>query len=184
MLKPLSESANSIWKTSGQAKKAAIGVGSNLGDSVRICRDAFELLRNHPAIDILRISSLYRTSPVGLTEQGWFINAAVTLRTMLEPQALLELLLEVEKHFGRVRTIRWGPRTLDLDILFFEDIQIDLPGIKVPHPLMSERLFVLKPLAEIEPDWVHPAMGISVNDMLHRIIKIADRQQQIEKLEK
>ncbi len=164
-------------------KKAAIGVGSNQGDSVRICREVFDLFRINPAIDILRTSSLYRTSPVGVAEQDWFINAAVLVQTRLAPRALLELMLEVEKSFGRVRTAKWGPRTLDLDVLFYENIQLDLPGLKVPHPQMSERLFVLRPLAEIEPGWVHPGLGLSVQEMLDRILEI-DRRQQIQKLEK
>ncbi len=163
-------------------KKAAIGIGSNQGDSVRICREAFDLLRNHPAIGILKASSLYRTSPVGMTEQEWFINAAAVIETGLEPPALLDLLLNVEKSFGRVRTVKWGPRILDLDILFYDNMQVDLPGLNVPHPLMSERLFVLKPLAEIEPDWVHPALGLSVHEMLNRILE-TDSEQQIQKLE-
>ena len=163
-------------------KKAAIGVGSNLGDSVRICRQAFDVLRKHPAINILKISSLYRTSPVGPVEQDRFINASAVLQTRLEPQALFELMLEVERSFGRVRTVKWGPRTLDLDLLFYENIQLDLPALKVPHPLMSKRLFVLMPLAEIEPDWVHPWLGLSVHEMLNRILEL-DHQQEIQKLE-
>lgn len=156
-------------------------MGSNQGDSVRICLEVFDLLRNHPDVSILRTSSLYRTSPVGVSEQDWFINAAVLVQTRLQPQALLALLLEVEKSFGRVRTVKWGPRTLDLDILFYEDIQLDLPGLRVPHPLMSERLFVLKPLAEIEPDWVHPELGTSVQEMLNRILALDPRG--VQKLE-
>jgi 2-amino-4-hydroxy-6-hydroxymethyldihydropteridine diphosphokinase len=117
-----------------------------------------------------------------VAEQDWFINAAVLVQTRLQPQALLALLLEVEKSSGRVRTVKWGPRTLDLDILFYEDIQLDLPGLRVPHPLMSERLFVLKPLAEIELDWVHPELGTSVQEMLNRIL-VLDHRQQVRKLE-
>jgi 2-amino-4-hydroxy-6-hydroxymethyldihydropteridine diphosphokinase len=143
----------------------------------------FDLLRKHPAIGNVGTSALYRTSPVGVTGQDWFINAAAVLHTRLAPQALLELMLEVENSFGRVRTVKWGPRSLDLDILFYDNIQLDLPGLKVPHPLMSERLFVLAPLAEIEPDWVHPALGLSVHEMLSRILKL-DLQQEIHKLEK
>jgi 2-amino-4-hydroxy-6-hydroxymethyldihydropteridine diphosphokinase len=139
-------------------------------------------LQKHPAISILRTSALYRTSPVGVTEQDWFVNAVVVLYTRLAPQALLELMLEVEKSFGRVRTVKWGPRSLDLDILFYEDIQLDLPGFKVPHPLMSERLFVLAPLAELEPDWVHPGLGLTVHEMLDRILEL-DHQQEIHKVE-
>jgi 2-amino-4-hydroxy-6-hydroxymethyldihydropteridine diphosphokinase len=114
--------------------------------------------------------------------QQWFINAAAIVHTMLEPEALLEFLLEVERKFGRVRTVKWGPRTLDLDILLYEDMQIDLPGLKVPHPLMSERLFVLQPLAEIEPNWLHPGLGLSINEMLSRIIE-KSQDQEIQKLE-
>lgn len=163
-------------------KKAAIGIGSNLGDSVRICRDVFHLLRNHPAAAIVKTSSLYKTSPVGSDAGGWFINAAACFKTLLEPEALLDLMLDIERSFGRVRTIKWGPRTLDLDILFYEKRQIDLPRLKAPHPLMGERLFVLMPLAEIEPDWIHPGTGRSVREMLDRLLK-TDHGQQIQKLE-
>lgn len=163
-------------------KKAAIAIGGNLGDSVRICRDVFRLLRNHPALDIVKVSSLYRTSPVGSDAGGWFVNGAVLLRTLLEPLELLDLMLDIEKSFGRVRTIKWGPRTLDLDILFYEDSQIDLDRLKVPHPLMSERLFVLMPLSEIEPDWIHPGTGRSVRQMLDRLLG-TDHGQQIQRLE-
>jgi len=178
----LNESANWIWKIGPQVKKAAIAVGSNQGDSVRICREVFEVLQKHPAINILRTSSLYRTSPVGPVEQDRFINAAVLLQTGLEPQALLAFMIEVEKSFGRVRTVKWGPRTLDLDLVFYENIQLDSPVLKVPHPMMSKRLFVLMPLAEIEPDWVHPGLGLSVHQMLNRILELDD-QQEIQKLE-
>lgn len=163
-------------------KKAAIALGSNQGDSVRICREAFDVLQKHPAIDILRTSSLYRTSPVGPVEQDRFINAAAVLRTRLEPGALFEFMVEVEKSFGRVRTVKWGPRTLDLDLLFYENIQVDLPLLKVPHPQMSKRLFVLAPLAEIEPDWVHPGLGLTVHEMLNRILEL-DQRQEVQKLE-
>ena len=163
-------------------KKAAIGIGSNLGDSARICRDVFDLLRNHQAIFRVRFSSLYRTSPVGENAGGWFINAAALIETLLAPEALLDVMLEIERDFGRVRTIKWGPRTLDLDILFYENSQIDLPRLKTPHPLMSERLFVLAPLAEIEPEWIHPANGFSVGEMLDRLLS-TDHGQQIQKLE-
>ena len=163
-------------------KKAAIGIGSNLRDSVRICRDVFDLLRIHPAIDIVKASSLYRTSPVGSEAGGWFTNGAILIETLLEPLALLDVMLGIEQSFGRVRTIKWGPRTLDLDILFYGGVPIDLPRLKSPHPLLSERLFVLMPLAEIEPEWIHPQTGLSVRAMLDRLLQ-TDHGQQLEKLE-
>ena len=162
--------------------KAAVGVGGNRGDSVRICLDALDLLRKHPLITNLEASSLYRTKPVGFAEQGWFINGAAVFETDLGPPALLDLALGIEKSFGRVRGLRWGPRTLDLDLLFYEDRRIDLPELTVPHPLMQERLFVLVPLAEIEPGWVHPAFGLSVRQMLDRLLQ-SDHRQEIHKLD-
>lgn len=163
-------------------EKAAIGIGSNQGDSIRICLEAIALLREDPAVNILRASSLFGTKPVGYAEQNWFVNAVLLCETALEPRQLLDLSLEMEKAFGRVRTIRWGPRTLDLDIIFFGGRIIDLPGLKIPHPLMHERLFVLAPLAEVEPDWVHPALGLNVRQMLDRLLQ-SDHGQEIRKLE-
>lgn len=163
-------------------EKTAIGVGSNQGDSVRICLDVFERLQKHPELHILGRSSLYRTKPVGTDGQDWYVNGAVLFRTALAPEALLDFCLDLEKTFGRVRTIRWGPRTLDLDILFYGDRQIDRPGLKIPHPRMHERLFVLGPLAEIEPGWVHPQLGLCVRDLLDRLLQ-SNHQQEILKLD-
>lgn len=161
---------------------AAVGIGSNIGDSLRICMDAVDLLQKHPSVNILRASSYYRTKPVGFTEQDWFVNAAVLCETALGPEDFLEVLLELEQQFGRERKIKWGPRTLDLDLLFYGSQQIDRKKLKLPHPLLHERLFVLAPLAEIEPDWVHPGLGLSVRQMLARLSE-TDHQQEIQKLE-
>lgn len=161
---------------------AAVGIGSNIGDSLRICMDAVDLLQKHPSVHILRASSYYRTKPVGFTEQDWFVNAAVLCETALGPEDFLEVLLELEQQFGRERKIKWGPRTLDLDLLFYGSRQIDREKLKLPHPLLHERLFVLAPLAEIEPDWVHPGLGLTVRQMLARLSE-TDHQQEIQKLE-
>ncbi|MHC1726355.1 MAG: 2-amino-4-hydroxy-6-hydroxymethyldihydropteridine diphosphokinase [Syntrophobacteraceae bacterium] len=168
--------------TSGSLHSAAIGIGSNLGDSVRICLDAIGLLQKHPSIHILRVSSLYRTKPVGVTGQDWYVNAAVVCKTSFEPLQLLELALGMEHSFGRVRTAHWGPRTLDLDILYYDNLLLDIPGLKVPHPLMHERLFVLAPLAEIDPDWVHPGSGLSIASLLNRVLQLHP-EQELHKLE-
>ncbi|MFZ2446474.1 MAG: 2-amino-4-hydroxy-6-hydroxymethyldihydropteridine diphosphokinase [Syntrophobacteraceae bacterium] len=163
-------------------EKAAIGLGSNQGDSVRTCLDVIELLRKHPAVYMFGASSLYRTKPVGFAGQAWFINAAVVFETALEPRPLLELLLDIENNYGRVRTLRWGPRTLDLDMLYYGDRKVDLPDLVAPHPRLHERLFVLAPLAEIEPGWVHPVLGLSVQEMLDRLLQ-SDHGQEIQKLD-
>ncbi len=162
--------------------RVAIGIGSNQGDSIGNCRDAIKALQNHSEVNILNVSSIYRTKPVGVTEQSWFINAVALCETLLSPLALLRVILDIEKDFGRVRTIRWGPRTLDLDILFYDDLRLDLPGLKVPHPRMHERLFVLAPLAETDPNWRHPELGISVTEMLDRLLQ-TDHHQVVFKLE-
>lgn len=162
-------------------ERAAIGLGGNLGDPVGTCLEALGMLKEHPAVRIVRASSFYRTKPVGFADQEWFINAAVLCETSLEPLDLLDFLLELEKAFGRVRTIRWGPRTLDLDILFYGNRRIDLPGLKIPHAEMQDRLFVLAPLAEIDPGWVHPASGLRVREMLDMLLQ-RDHQQEIFKL--
>lgn len=146
-----------------------VGFGSNQGDSVRICSQAVELLNRHRQITVCKISSFYRTEPVGMTEQDWFVNGVVRCETDLDPEVLLDVLQEIEKDFKRVRDQRWGPRTLDLDILFFGDRQLQLPGLTIPHPRLHERRFVLLPLVEIAPDWVHAGLGASVSDLLSRL---------------
>jgi len=150
-------------------EQVLIGFGSNLGDSVRICLGAIKILHDHPKIHLLKVSSLYRTEPVGMVEQDWFINGVIQCETSMEPEILLEITGRIEEDFGRVRQIRWGPRSLDLDILSFGEREITLPRLTVPHPRLHERLFVLTPLMEIAPRWVHPVMKISAHDLLARL---------------
>lgn len=146
-----------------------MGFGSNQGESVRICLEAIECFRNHPLISVLKVSSLYRTHPVGLMDQEWFVNGAFLCETRLSPLDLLDFCLQVESRFGRVRQIRWGPRTLDLDILFFGQQVLDLPQLQVPHPRLHERRFVLVPLAEIAPFWKHPQRQMTITQMLSHL---------------
>jgi len=146
-----------------------IGFGSNQGDSVRICTAAVEILRRHPYIEVRKVSSLYRTAPVGMTEQDWFINGVAQGETSLTPEGLLDELHSIENDFGRIREMRWGPRTLDLDILSFGERRIDSPGLAIPHPRLHERLFVLVPLAEVAPRWIHPGLNLSAHTLLDRI---------------
>ena len=142
--------------------RAYIGLGSNLGDREAALRGALELLRD----DVVAVSSFRETDPVGYLDQPRFLNAAAALETELEPRVLLERLLEVERELGRTRDgPRFGPRTIDLDLLLYGDRVVDEPGLVVPHPRLAERRFVLEPLAELDPDLVVPGLG-RVRDLL------------------
>ena len=136
-----------------------IALGANLGDPATTVRAAFGALANLPESRVLHCSSLYRTAPVGLADQPEFINAVAKLETTLAPEALLDALHEIEQRFGRVRAERNGPRTLDLDLLLYDDQFIDLPRLTLPHPRLHLRAFVLQPLAEIAPDLAIPGRG-------------------------
>lgn len=118
-----------------------------------------------PALEVVRASSLYETAPVGRTDQPDFLNAVALLRTSLPPRDLLDALLHVENRMGRVRTLRWGPRVIDLDLLLYGDAQVETPGLTIPHPRLRERAFVLVPLAEIAPDLRLPGDGKRVLEL-------------------
>jgi 2-amino-4-hydroxy-6-hydroxymethyldihydropteridine diphosphokinase len=110
-------------------------------------------------VDVLAVSQLRETEPVGVVDQPSFLNGAVAVETTRDPRALLELLLEIERSLGRVRRERWGPRTVDLDLLLYGDVVVDEPGLSVPHPHLHERRFVLEPLAELAPGLEIPGRG-------------------------
>lgn len=139
--------------------RAYIGLGSNLGDPRRQVREALKALDELPHTSLERASSLYCSAPMGPQDQLDYINAVAALRTDLEPLALLDALQAVENTFGRVRTRRWGERTLDLDLLLYDDAVIRHERLTVPHYGMPERAFVLYPLAEIAADLVIPGLG-------------------------
>jgi 2-amino-4-hydroxy-6-hydroxymethyldihydropteridine diphosphokinase len=128
-----------------------IGLGGNVGDPVATLRDALERIARLPGVGLDAVSSAYESAPVGLTDQPAFINAAARLVTGLTLRALLDGLLAVEQDLGRVRTVRYGPRTCDLDILLAGHEVADEPGLAVPHPRLAERRFALEPLVEIDP---------------------------------
>lgn len=130
---------------------AYLGLGSNLGDREAMLRAAIAALEAAPGVRVTAISSLYETPPWGPVPQGPYLNACVALETTLSPRELLTLCLVIERDHGRERAIRWGPRTLDMDVLLYGDETINEEGLIVPHPRMSERAFVLVPLAEIAP---------------------------------
>ncbi len=139
--------------------RAYIALGANLGDPAATVEAAFAALGNLPSSQLLARSRLYRTAPVGITEQPEFVNAAAALETSLAPEALLDALLNIEQDFGRVRALRNGPRTLDLDILLYDDLIIDTPRLTLPHPRLHLRAFVLYPLADLAADLQIPGRG-------------------------
>lgn len=148
---------------------AYVAIGANLGDPVATVRSAIEALRGISDTHFLRASSLYRTAPVGLHHQPDFINAVAALdvdRAVLPALTLLERLFAIEADFGRVRTVKNAPRTLDLDLLLYGEQQLNQPGLTLPHPRMAERAFVLAPLAEIAPDLEIPGQGRRFADLL------------------
>ena len=144
--------------------RAYVGVGANLGDREATIRAAIEALP-----DVVAVSTLRETEPFGVTGQPPYLNGAVALETELAPRELLDRLLEIERSLGRERRepsqVRWGPRTIDLDLLVYGDATVDEPGLTVPHPRLHERRFVLEPLAELDPGLVVPGRG-RVGDLL------------------
>lgn len=128
-----------------------IGLGSNLGNPEENLREALKMLDRGTEIKVTAVSSLYLTEPVGFEDQPWFYNCVAELETELPPEKLLDILQSIENDLGRVRTIRWGPRTVDLDILLYDKLTIDNDRLVVPHPRMQERSFVMVPLDEIAP---------------------------------
>jgi len=150
---------------------AAIALGANLPSPAGTPRQTLEaaLLGLAELGRLKARSNFYATDPVGYADQPRFLNAAAVVETVLEPQALLERLLEMERGFGRERGhgIVNGPRTLDLDLLLYDDLVLDTPALRLPHPRLHERGFVLQPLAEIAPDWLHPRLAKSMTQLLN-----------------
>ena len=131
---------------------AYLGLGSNLGERLDNLQRAVDLLAAPPGIRVARSSRVYETEPVGGPEQPDYLNAVIEVRTDLEPRGLLGVCLDVEATMGRVRSVRWGPRSIDIDVLTYGDETVDEPGLVVPHPRMHERGFVLMPLGELCAD--------------------------------
>jgi 2-amino-4-hydroxy-6-hydroxymethyldihydropteridine diphosphokinase len=145
---------------------AYIGIGSNVGDKLTNCEKAISEISKADRHKLLARSSLFKTQPIGYTSQDWFVNGVIKIETDLEAHELLHTLKTIESQLGRVETFRWGPRTIDLDVLFYDDIEICTPELKIPHPLVQNRKFVLLPLAEIDRNFIHPVLGKTMEELL------------------
>jgi len=139
--------------------RAYVGLGANLGPREVTLLRAADLLAAADGVEVVAVAQLRETEPVGLVEQPPFLNGAVAIDTSLPPRALLDLLLEIERSLGRVRVERWGPRTIDLDLLVYGGERVDEEGLHVPHPRLHERRFALEPLAELDPELEIPGLG-------------------------
>jgi 2-amino-4-hydroxy-6-hydroxymethyldihydropteridine diphosphokinase len=143
--------------------EVGIGLGANMGDKAANIARAVELLRQRGALDHVEMSSLYKTPPWGVTEQDWFVNACLAGRTTLAPLDLLARMQKIESDMGRVRVEHWGPRLIDLDMLYYGDVVMRTPELTLPHPEMHKRGFVMIPLAEIRPEFV--VDGVSAREL-------------------
>ncbi|HEY5599918.1 MAG TPA: 2-amino-4-hydroxy-6-hydroxymethyldihydropteridine diphosphokinase, partial [Candidatus Manganitrophaceae bacterium] len=148
---------------------AFIGIGSNLGDRLALCREAVGRLQENPAIKIIKVSSLYETEPMEFLEQEWFYNAVVQIQTTAAPDQLLNDCQSIENRLRKKVEFPKGPRTIDLDLLFYDQEVVNRPGLTLPHPAAAERPFVLIPLAEIAPDFIHPLLHESAQSLLRRL---------------
>jgi 2-amino-4-hydroxy-6-hydroxymethyldihydropteridine diphosphokinase len=157
---------------------AYIGIGSNLGDKLYHCEKAISEILKLNRHKLLAKSSFFKTKPIGYSSQDWFVNSVIKIMTDLEPFDLLRALKDIESRLGRKETVRWGPRTIDLDILFFDEKKIEVEELQIPHPLLHERQFVLIPLAEIDRSLMHPVLKKSIGELLDNLTE----DQGVEKL--
>lgn len=151
---------------------AYIGLGSNLGDRQKYLNNALNKLKNTKGIILNKISPIYETEPVGYLEQPFFLNCVAEIKTSLSPFELLNICISIENKLGRTRNIKWGPRTIDLDILFFGCLIINKEDLIIPHPRLNEREFVLIPMNDLAPNFLHPVFNLTINVLLKKLEKI------------
>ncbi len=146
--------------------KVLISIGSNLGLRINNCLKAIEFLSINKGITLKKVSNFYESEPMHFLRQPWFINCVVKVETVLNYRNIFNYLKEIELKIGRKKTFKYGPRLIDLDLLFFDDLVIEEDDLIVPHPQILNRLFVLKPLMDIEPDFFHPVLGKNIKELL------------------
>jgi 2-amino-4-hydroxy-6-hydroxymethyldihydropteridine diphosphokinase len=151
--------------TSAEKRRTVLSLGSNLGDRLDNLQEAIDALFDAPGLDFLGLSPVYETKPVGGPEQGDFLNVVIVADSRVAPESLLERVLAIEESMDRTREVRWGPRTLDIDIVMMGDVTSDDPDLLLPHPRARERAFVLQPWCDLEPDATLPGQG-RVTDLL------------------
>lgn len=146
---------------------AFLSIGTNIGDRLANIKAAIAALS--PAVCLVDSSPVYETLPWGYTDQNSFLNQVLKVETDLDPQGLLAYLKSLEKKLGRKKTFRYGPRLIDLDILFYDDLVIEMPELTIPHPHMTERAFVIVPLLDLAPGLIHPKLGKTVKDIAEKV---------------
>jgi 2-amino-4-hydroxy-6-hydroxymethyldihydropteridine diphosphokinase len=144
-----------------------IALGTNIGERQKNIQLAIQAIQSQ--VRLLAQSSVYQTAPVGYLDQADFLNQVIKVETQRTPETLLWFLKEQERDMGRMKTFRDGPRVIDLDILFFNELELELPDLQIPHPRLHERAFVLVPLSEIAPEFVHPILKLSVSQLLAKV---------------
>lgn len=142
-----------------------LGIGSNVGDKLSNIRKAIVGIKEIRGVEVTKISPFYLTSPVGPEDQDWFVNGVLSANTTRTPWDLLSEIFRIEKYLGRKRDRPWGPRTIDIDILFYGDLVLTTQELVIPHPELHKRAFVLVPLRDIAPNFVHPVLGLSVKEL-------------------
>ncbi|RMD94604.1 MAG: 2-amino-4-hydroxy-6-hydroxymethyldihydropteridine diphosphokinase [Calditrichaeota bacterium] len=150
-------------------KHIFLGLGSNVGDRLNNLREAIQRISSLPNTHIIKMSSIYETEPVGFKDQGLFYNMALEISTKLSPEELLDALKEIEKRMGRIPTVRWGPRIIDIDILYWDQEVMETPRLKIPHAEIENRRFVLETLNEIAPDFKAPPRWLEIHSLLEQV---------------
>ena len=158
-----------------------IGLGSNQGEKIKNCEQAIKEILTSEGDRLISRSSWYSTEPWGREDQDWFVNGVIQVSTDLCPDELLMKLKEIEKRLGRAQREKWGPRVIDIDILFYDDLSCASPEMEIPHPRMWERNFVLIPCAEIAPQFVHPVLKKTIKELLDtspdqkKVVKVSEK---------